>query len=237
MASRDDADTRCKNVEKCSEVGERRSRIVRRRRTDRDGRRFRSRGNGAGVAAVVARCHHHGDAIGNRIGNRTIQRRIAVATQTEVGNGGNTRRVILDHPIDAGNDTEDAAPARTRQHTNGNDRDGFGHTNGLAADGTGNVRAVPVAVFGATSVADLRISSDNAPTELPVVTAHSGIDDVRVHARPREVVGVVAVTRDRPLVDAIESPRRWICLVGFDAHDGIFFDKHDVGIARQARQL
>ena len=140
---------------------------------------------------------------------------------------------MLDHPVDTGDDVEHAAATGTRQHSNGHDRDRFGNTHRLAADGAGNVRAVPVAVLGAPTVVHMGAAGHHSPTELAVVATHAGVDDVRVHTRAGEVVGVVVVAIHRSLIDAVETPRRRVCLVGFDAHHGVFLDERHVGIARE----
>lgn len=99
------------------------------------------------------------------------------------------------------------------------------------------MRAVAVAVFGSSTVTHLGATCDDSTAEVAVVTAHPRVDDVRVHPRTCEVVGVVAVERARPLIDAVETPRRWVCLVSFDSDDGVLLDEKNVGVIGQYRKL
>ena len=101
--------------------------------------------------------------------------------------------MMLDHPVDAGDDIEHAAAASATKHTNRHDSRSLGHTVGLPSYGACHVRAVAVAVFGASPVTHLRGSRHDAPTKVAVVATHTSVDDVGVDTCTCVVVGIILV--------------------------------------------
>ena len=92
---------------------------------------------------------------------------------------------------------------------------------------------MPVAILGASTVVHMGAAGHDSTAKFAMVAAYTRVDDVGIHTRAGEVVGVVVVASHRSLIDSVESPRRRIGLVGFDAHHGVFFDERHVGIAGQ----
>ena len=90
--------------------------------------------------------------------------------------------MVIDHPVQATNDVENAPTPVARQHTYRNDGNCLGHTVGLASNSACHVRTVSVAIFGASTVLNLIVTSDNSTTEITVVAANARVDDVRIHS-------------------------------------------------------
>lgn len=141
--------------------------------------------------------------------------------------------MVLNHPIHTIDDTEHAATTGARQHTNRHDGDSFGNTVELPAHGAGDVRAVPMAIITATTIVDLGVTCYYPTAEVAVVATNTSIKYIRIYTRSGVVVRIVLIERGGALVNAIQTPRRWVCLVGFDTDDRVFLDQQHICITRQ----
>ena len=168
------------------------------------------RGRVAGVDAVaagvaVAGGDREAHAVGDRLPDRSVERGTRRATQTQVGDGRLARPVVGSDPFDAGDDRGRRPLATAVEDANGDQAHALGHPVGRAADGARHVGAVAVAIGGLSTVDGVE-PADGATAELVVAQPDPGVDDVGGHTVAGGGVVVVAVERQRRLVEAVEAP-------------------------------
>ena len=88
-------------------------------------------------------------------------------------------------------------------------------------------------VIRAVGVANTVEARNDTPAELHVCRTHARVDDVRAHARAAIRIGVQAIERQIPLVDAVDAPRHGRQLrVGRNDHR-VGFDRDHVRVGRK----
>ena len=133
------------------------------------------------------------------------------SAQAQVRDGRGARAVVARGPVDSGDHPGRLAAALAVQGAHRDQRDGRRHPVRRAADRPGHVRAVPGAVAGAAPVVDRGEPGPHPAAQVVVAVRDAGVDHVGGHARTRSVRRGRRVgpgQRQRPLVDAVEPPRR-----------------------------
>ena len=89
------------------------------------------------------------------------------------------------------------------------------------------MRAVSVTIVRTVAVVDSVIAAVRASAKFRVRDANARINDIRVHARARDVIVICTVERQAALVKTVQSPRR-AALRGF-VHARVFGFNRRVG--------
>ncbi|CAB4813943.1 unannotated protein [freshwater metagenome] len=143
--------------------------------------------------------------------------------------------MVGDHPVDAGNHDRVGALTRAVTDLHRDDRHFLGHAVRGATQRAGDMGAVTVAIRGEGAVAEIMVrGARHAAGELGVCHPQTGVDHIRGDPRAGGRIGVARVERQRPLVEAIEAPRRGTRLTRRGGEDVVGFDGDDTGCGAQA---
>ena len=189
------------------------------------------------VAALVAGARHVRDSGSDRVRDRVVDGRVAVAPDAHVRDRGS--HAVRSDPVDAGDELREGPGAVATQDTHRHEGDVLGDTVRLSADDARDVGAVHLAGrIRRVTVVDGVEGCDRCTTfEFGVRRPDGRVQDVRRHAAPVGVEQVRTVDGQVTVVDPVETPwRAELDRVGVDV--SVLRDRGDRWVpAELARRL